>query len=134
MAVDLLRVSRWTGGSRHDREVVQPSWQDVAQAIRSLNGLDVNDVHILPWRSGRAWLSVGGGPDKFIVSGEDGQGRYPILRTDSEVSEDPIGVVVGGQLGYFPPRHVVSLDEALVAAEAFFVSGGFDVQTAWDFE
>ena len=98
-----------------------------------LNGLDLNDVYILPWRSGRAWLAIGGGPDKFVVSGEDGEGRYPILRTGSELSEGSIEVVVGGQAGHFPRRHVVSLDEALVAAEAFFISGRFDGQTAWDF-
>jgi hypothetical protein len=43
-------------------------------------------------------------------------------------------VAIGGQLGQFPARHVVTLDEALVAAEAFFQSGKFQAGAAWDFK
>ena len=133
MAIDRLKICRWLGATRQDHDVVHPSWNCVEDSIRALNGADLNDLHLYPNRTESTWLAVGGGSGGDVVTGADPAGRFPILVTSKNCHIDSIELMIGGQASDYAAKHVVSLEEAMAAARAFYDAGGFECGVEWSY-
>ncbi|MFE2419004.1 hypothetical protein [Streptomyces hokutonensis] len=98
-----------------------PSVADVTEALARLDGKRRTEISIVddaPFR----FLTISGGPDLFLVTGELEDGGILHLK-DPNGDEQEIGLVCGGQLGKFPRSHLVTAKEAVQAAVDFL--GGF---------
>ena len=49
-----------------------------------------------------------------------------MLVTSKDCHIDSIELMIGGQASDYPAKHVVSLEEAMTAAKAFYDAGGFE--------
>jgi hypothetical protein len=98
-----------------------PSLASVTEALARLDGKRWTEISIAddaPFR----YLTISGGPDLFLVTGELEDGGILHLKDPTEGGLE-IGLVCGGQLGYFPRSHLVTAKEAVQAAADFL--GGF---------
>ena len=94
---------------------------DIEAALRALDGAD-RTLASIELDSG-ATLTVGGGPREFVaeIALNDFE-RWAV--TNLNRGESPIDVIVGGQSVDYPARLLISLDQALEAAKAFFLGSG----------
>src|SRR5262245_10382705 len=127
MAVDLLTVCEWHGAGKTDHEIPKPSWADVEQAIRALDGSARNDLYLQPDHSDPGtYLCVGGGSGRYILTGAiDIDREFPTLVDSGRPATPQEAIVLGGQEGLYPANWVVGLEGALSAARAFYDAGGF---------
>lgn len=131
--IALMTICEWTAGSRHDAEVRDPSWDEIARAIRALDGAARNDLYLCPDADDPGtYLCVGGGDGRYVVAGAIAiDSEFPTL-VDADRPATPMEVVVvGGQAGRYPANWVVGLDAALAAARAFYDARGFGGGFPW---
>lgn len=118
-----LTTCIWSSIVCNPEERANPSWKDVEQAIKALDGEARNDLYLAPGRGDpETFLCVGGGNGKYFVSGSIEGERFPTV-VDPDGSDEVVSLIVGGQLSEFPRRFVVDLNTALTGAKAFFESG-----------
>ena len=137
MPIERLCISKWDKTTRLDEDIDHPSWHQVETAIRRLNGLEWNDLLMVPKASNpETWLAVGGGAGKYVVTGSIDAERFPtVVKTSGSGlkrhrEKEREFVMVGGQEGDYPSRMIVDLETALKAAQAFHATaefGGGDV-------
>ena len=131
MKVRRLTICAWNDGNRTDTAIDIPSWPDIETAVRGLNNLDLNDIHLELEGLPETFLSVGGGAGQYIVSGSLDGKVFPVL-VDSALPEEPrVGLVVGGQLGDYPRCCVVDFDRAIRAVRSVAETGEFQKQVGW---
>ena len=95
--------------------------QDVEAAVRGLDG-ELRTLILVELPSGQT-LTIGGGPDRFVaeVTESDTQ-RWATI--DPTQGNEPIDLVVGGQLVDYPARVCVNKDVVLDAVRAFVEGNG----------
>ncbi len=106
--------------------------QDVEAAVRGLDGARRTLIRIeLP--SGQA-LTVGGGPDRFVAEvAESDTIRWATV--DLTQGDDPVDLVVGGQLAGYPARVCVTKQTALDAVRTFVQQNGLrNPNLSWSVE
>jgi hypothetical protein len=131
MKVRWLTICTWNDGARTDTAVDTPSWADVEAAVRALNNRNLSDIHLELAGPPEAFLSVGGGAGRYIVSGSVDGRVFPVL-IDASLPEDPrVDLVVGGQLGDYPRCCAVDLDHALRAVRSVAETGEFQQGLGW---
>jgi hypothetical protein len=128
----LLRADNWTAGNPSDREILDPTWEVVEQAIHALDQRQRTQL-VLDRQDGSHML-IGGGGGRYNVCvtkprGEDED--YLTLVDDTAPPNGHENLVTGGQLGRFPARTVVALDYAITAAKAFFRDGSLAGDLSW---
>ena len=132
--VHTLIAPRWHGGTYDEREVRQPSWADVEDAIRALNGRDLNDLYLN--LGDPAWMGIGGGDGKYLVSATFSRGTndesHFVAYDRTRADQPPVDIVVGGQLSDYPAHQIVDLSRALAAARAFVESGTRSGGIEWE--
>jgi hypothetical protein len=133
MPIDLLTVCVWFKPGEADAEIMHPTWSQVEEAIRALDGHSRNDLYLQP-RSEEAetWLAVGGGAGQYLVTGSVNSERFPTVVRESNREEEKVLLMVGGQVGDYPRRWIIDLETALFAARHFFESGEFGGDICWE--
>ncbi|MEV8373386.1 Imm1 family immunity protein [Kribbella sp. NPDC056861] len=116
-------------GSDDAGEINAPTWAEVDERLRALNGYDRT---ILTLTRGDAHLAVGGDAASGLVlyvdlGGEDFRNLIG-PRTDKCLVE----IVAGGQPGNYQSRQVVSVEQALAAARVFWEAGKLDPAQTWE--
>jgi hypothetical protein len=133
MAIGRLTVCDWTRGVRSDIVIDDPSWQDVEDAIRALDGHRRNDIYLYPDKQNEeTWLAIGGGDGRYILTGGVAVDQeFPTLTDPGKPPEPEEAIVVGGQEGLYPGNWVLTLESALRGARAFYDVGGFQNDAPW---
>jgi Immunity protein Imm1 len=132
--VHTLIAPRWNGGTHAERHVREPSAADVEDAIRALNGRDLNDLYLN--LDDPTWMGIGGGAGKYLVSvtfkfGTNDE-RHFVACDRTRTGQPPVDMVVGGQPSDYPAHQIVDLSHALVAARTFVQSGTLSADIEWE--
>ncbi len=128
----LLRVDNWTAGKPDHRDISGPTWEAIEQAIRALDQRQRTQL-VLDRQDGSHML-IGGGTGRYnvcVTKARDEDEQYFTLADNNAPSDGHENLVTGGQLGRFPARAVVGLEDALKAAKAFFQDGSLTAELAW---
>lgn len=134
MSVASLTTCEWESTDVHECVIKNPSWEDVEEAIRSLDSESRNDLYLKPlFATQDTFLGVGGGAGRYIVTGSQNGGRFPTLTDPTCTDEKLVPLRVGGQLGEYPARHIVAIEQALAAVKRFYDAGGFDCGVTWEY-
>ena len=132
MSIQRLCICDWSSTDRRDVVVLNPSWLQVEDAIRALNNDNLNDIYLTPPQgSSDTFLAVGGGSGRYLVTGAIEGETFPTLVDTTSSDDTLVPLVVGGQLGQYPARWLVTLGAALSAVRLFFDAGGFDCGVEW---
>src|SRR5262249_20693878 len=118
----------------HDREILNPSLEEIESSIRGLDGRCCSLVMLFTDQASN--LSIAGGNDeRFVVDVTHGiNGPYTSLLDADPDSSKPVAevdVVVGGQEVPYPENRVVGLNKALVAAKYWAKYGKEDPSMLW---
>jgi hypothetical protein len=134
MSVASLTVCVWSSQARQDSIIEKPLWAEIEQSIRGLNNADRNDIYLYPtMEAPETWLAVGGGNGSYVVTGSIDAERHPFLPNVAGSETEFVELCVGGQVGEYPSRQVVSLESTLCAVNRFYEAGGFDCGVVWEF-
>ncbi len=120
------------GTRTRDWEVESPAPEDITQAVAGLDGSRRTEVSVTedePFR----YLSIGGGPDLFLVTGESVDGQILQLR-DPAAGAAEVRLVCGGQLGVFERSDLVTFDQAAAALADFLLGFPDGFGNAWSVE
>jgi hypothetical protein len=131
MMAGILVLDRWLGVHSESLTTPNPSWDDVRNAIVALDQSVHTQVFVTLGQG--PTLLVGGGRGRFSVSLDLPDKGYWTLHDDDDV-EGEEQLVVGGQLGVYDRRQVVSLRTALRAAKSFLTTQQPDPTLTWTFE
>ena len=132
MAIERLCICDWANRDQRDVDIREPSWAQVEAAILALNNRNLNDLYLTPRESSpETYLGVGGGAGRYLVTGAIGKETFPTLVNSASSDDTMVPLVVGGQLGDYPARWLVTLEDALRATRLFYDAGGFDCTVEW---
>jgi len=130
--MDLLTVCEWFDRTRSDTEITKPAWEQVEVAIRRLDNDRWNDVYLYPESSDpETYLCVGGGADRYLVSGSIGNEVFPTVIDPANSDTKEVPLVVGGQEGLYPANWIVDLTTALRACKAYYELGHLGGDITW---
>ena len=101
----------------------------VAEAVRALNGDDLNDFYLQG--AGEAHLAVAGGPEHFLVYATADNEQFLTATREADPAEI-VEIVAGGQLGAFPATQMVSVEVADRAARFWLQHGRPDPSLSWE--
>lgn len=123
-----IETEHWDGArSRRERiETVTPSV--LREQLSRLDGDRTDTLWIET--DGVGALSVGGGPDWFIVVSFPSDGSSSHVEFEDHKG-DPVEIQVGGQTGVFAAGMVLPADKAFEIAERFLSSGEYDRSVRW---
>ncbi|MGW4214793.1 hypothetical protein ACWEIJ_42885 [Lentzea sp. NPDC004789] len=122
-----------SGVSTQDWEVEEPSLERIEQAIANLDGLRWTEVSVTaedPFR----YISVGGGPELFLVTGELSDGTIIQLHDESKNLSAEVELVCGGQMGVFKRSDLVGRLQAINAVSEFLQDFSGGLGPAWSME
>jgi hypothetical protein len=127
-----LSAENWVGNQDEGDLIESPTWSQIEQAIRELNGttktlvtLGVHD---------ECYMSIGGGESgKYIVNVTFDNVSFHNL-VDPSKPDAIEKLVIGGQEGNYSARMCVNLETALLAAQTFTVSGQLQISLSWEEE
>jgi hypothetical protein len=132
--VRLLTAPRWRGAGYTERSKDNPSWEDVEEAVRALDGDERNDVYLEG--PGEAMMVIGGGPHHYVISVDVPDDQVGVKHfsavNPAARPDETIDVVVGGQLSDWPANLIVDLDVALSAARSYYRDGTLAASTQWE--
>ncbi|WP_405951393.1 hypothetical protein OG588_39300 [Streptomyces prunicolor] len=120
------------GRKTRDWEVDEPTPERIAQSIADLDGGRWTEVSVTeddPFR----YISIAGGPDFFLVTGESVDGEMLQLRNPEWGSEE-FRLVCGGQTGIFERSDLVDRDQAIEAVSEFLNGFPDGFGSAWSVE
>lgn len=113
---------------RNDELVGTPSWSQVNALIGSLDGKTRTEMGI-EGVDGQS-MTIGGGPDLFVVSVlGNNYGPYELLGDD--LSDEIAWIMVGGVNTEMPRRYLVKRQQVVQAANTFFLTGRIDPKLSW---
>lgn len=124
-----LSLDAWDGPRVSFRRTDNPTVQQVLDAVDQLDGEIHTEVSLTrdePWEQ----LTIGGGPEYFLVSGEGRDESFPHL-TNPDAPEGKIELVCGGQSAEFELHEVVSREMVTGAVEQFFAGLSADLPAPW---
>ena len=115
-----LTVSVWNDRSKNDRDIVDPSWEQVKAALAEL--LEPKFVDVLLAGEDEAYLAISGDSGKntlFIWTADE----RSLLPYNASVPDEEVSVVSGGQRVYWNRRHLVTIEEAEEIAQQYYETG-----------
>lgn len=129
MYVKEMGVDHWDGVDSHESCLPQPSAADAEKAIRALDSV-CRTLVTLVGEAG-AHLAIGGGAGRYVVYATyDNRSFHNLVGASKEPSS--VCLNVGGQMGEFAARHIVSLEAAIQAALAFLETGQLASHLTWE--
>lgn len=125
-------AENWVGNQDECELIESPTWSQIEQAIRELDGKSKTLVTL--GADDECYMSIGGGESgKYIVNVTFDNVRFHNLVEPSK--PDAIEkLVVGRQEGNYSARMCVSLETALLAAQTFTASGELQISLSWEEE
>jgi Immunity protein Imm1 len=129
MFISQYSVEHWQGNQNQAQ--IQPAtvWAAIEAAILQLDG-DRHTVVTLEAEN-EAHMSVGGGPEQYVVYATLDNEDFPYLFDPSRSAESEETIVVGGQAGIYPARMCVNLATVLKAARTFAERGQMESSVVW---
>lgn len=103
-----------------DWEIADPSQEQITEAVDRLDGSQYTETSLEEANPFR-YLSVAGGPDLYLVTGETPDDEI-IQLLSTGTGDEPVSLVCGGQRADYQRSELVTRDEAL-GAIAEFVKG-----------
>ena len=123
MFVDSLFAEKWEDRADHGVETINPTWDQVKQAILNLDGRTRTTVLLTNQAINDHYLGISGQWDgSFMVNTTPDNHDFFSL-VDSSRSTRKVTVFVGGQDVELEEQKCVPLEWALEAAEHFFHTG-----------
>lgn len=133
MSIQILVICEWKGVQRGEVLIVNPTWDQVDTAIRTLDDGQYNDVYLQPLaRDGETFLRVAGGKGRYLVSAAVGGQTFPTL---VDPGRDPVAtetLFAGGLSGAYPSRWITPLETALNVAHSYFETGRISEEHEWE--
>lgn len=120
------------GSRTRDWEVENPELERIVRSIADLDGRRLTEISVTedePFR----YLSVAGGPDLYLVTGESADGEILQLKEPGAGSEQ-IQLVCGGQMGAFERSALVTQAKAIGAVSEFLMGFPDGFGDAWSVE
>ncbi len=118
-------------GRQHGQQLQNPSWEEVEQCVRQLDGVRRTEV-LISHRGDDVFLGVCGGAS----------GRYYVgVRTADEENLAVVGhpdaqgevvMLTGGQEVRYPSRFLVDLETAIRVAKHYFEQSTLTTDVAWE--
>lgn len=125
-----LTVSLWIRSDVDTREIDEPSAADVLAALGDgQSGIEVSLGQVEPF----AYVTVSGGPDLYLVTGETPDGKI-LLLTDPGTGDEQISLVTGGQLAEYARRNVAMREAATQVLLRFLEHADYDPDLPWDIQ
>jgi len=117
-----LSLDNWTGNRVTFSETPHPTPAQVLGAVHQLDGKVHTEVSLTRDAPDEEWesLTISGGPDYFLVSGEARDGSFVQLTTPGAPTGQTVSLVCGGQLSEFALRDIVTGDKILAVIQQFF--------------
>jgi hypothetical protein len=118
----------WLANTVVPESTANPAWEEVEIALRALDGEFRTEVDLV---GAAGTFSGGGGPGGYVAI---------FTRSDTDESytlraglpgEDPVELVVAGQLGLFARDSVIQLETMIMAARTFFDSEKLPTSMGW---
>ncbi len=126
--VTRLVADAWEGVHDRGNEIQEPSLADMERAIDRLDGR--THTMVILGTANEAHLAIGGGGGQYLVYATyDNVTFWSLLSSDAPEGFMPLNV--GGQVGEYPAKQIVSRDRAMMAARTFFVSGKRESALEW---
>jgi hypothetical protein len=127
-----LSAENWLGNQDEGELIENPSWSQIEQTIRELDGKSKTLVTL--GADDECYMSIGGGESgKYIVNITFDNVSFHNL-VDPSKPDAIEKLVVGGQEGNYPAKMCVNLDTALLVAQTFTVSGKLETSLSWEEE
>jgi hypothetical protein len=129
MYVTKLVADRWIGQRCQFSEKVAPSWNDIEQSIKALDGHHQSMVTL--HGQGQCYMQIGGGEHERYVAYVAAKGdQFHYLASDAN-EKDVVRLSLGGQEGEYPSNIVTEQTIVLAAARVFSESGLLDPGCKW---
>jgi len=123
-----LEIEHWEGRKTKRERIDFPSVAVLRGRLAGLDGDKVDAVWVEV--DGVGSLSVGGGPDNFVVVSFPADGSSSHIEADN-LQAGRVELQVGGQTGVYPSAMVLSRKLAFSIAEHFLLSGAYDPALKW---
>jgi hypothetical protein len=124
----------WSGSHSGEWKVTDPDTATAHAAIRALDGMAKTSLTFTidePFRQ----LTVAGGPDAFVVSGElADESIIDLTNPQADPGAEPVEMVCGGNRATFNASQVVGVDQAIAAADAFLADFPGGLGTEWNID
>jgi hypothetical protein len=124
-----LSTDCWQGTESKTNLVSDPSWQDIENAIKDLDGKVRTSAAL--HGEGEAHLAVGGGSSgRYLVYATSDNRHFSTL-TNGQAARSKVQLYIGGQFGEYTDNLIVDIASALTAARSFAESGELDPTVPW---
>jgi len=123
-----LEIENWEGLKTKRERVSCPTVAVLRKHLASLDGNKVDAVWVDIDEVGS--LSVGGGPDNFVVVSFPADGSSSHVETNNPQVAS-VELQVGGQTGAYPGVMILGPELAFSIAERFLVTGAYDAALKW---
>ena len=120
------------GSRTRDWEVENPRLERITRSIADLDGHRRTEISVTedePFR----YLSVSGGPELYLVTGESADGEILQLK-DLEAGSEQVQLVCGGQAGVFERSSLITQAQAISAVSEFLSGFPQGFGAAWSVE
>ncbi|MFD7258421.1 hypothetical protein [Streptomyces sp. NPDC059874] len=120
------------GSKTRDWEVENPTLDRISESIVDLDGNRRTETSVTeddPFR----YLSIAGGPDLYLVTGESAEGEILQLKEPGSGSQE-VSLVCGGQLGVFERSELVTQQLAIKAVSDFLNGFPDGLGASWSVE
>lgn len=124
-----LSLDQWEGSHVSFTEADDPSVEQVLDAVRKLDSSIHTEVSLNRYDPFE-YLTIAGGPDYFLVSGE-ARDEALVQLTNPEAEDGKVTLVCGGQSSEFSLRDVVQRSKIDDAVQQFFSGLSEDLPSPW---
>lgn len=129
VSIRAMFCDHWISGRETSSSVATPSWKEVEQAIRRLDG--ISRKMVLLNRDEHTYFGVGGRwSHEFVVIGTRNQRDFLALFNPKTVRNGLLPIP--RRKPATDARKLVPLDWALQAAKTFYRTGEFDESLPWE--
>lgn len=127
-----LSTENWIGNQDEGELIENPTWSQIEQAIRELDGKTKTLVTL--GADDECYMSVGGGESgKYVVNITFDNASFHNL-VDPSKSDATEKLVVGGQEGNYSAKMCVNLEMAILAAQTFTTFRKLEMSLSWEEE
>lgn len=124
-------IDNWHGVHCHEEFF---DIRSTSELLDGLNRLDGNKHTLLNLiASEHGYLMIGGGNGQYVLSGEEDGMIFNLLNQDCHTDEK-IELNAGGQIGLFERKYIVSKEQAINCALAFFTKKAIPKETQYNWE
>lgn len=127
-----LSLDQWEGARVSFAETEEPSVEQVLDAVDKLDS-GVHTEVSLNRDDPFEYLTIAGGPEYFLVSGE-ARDEALVQLTNPDADEGKVTLVCGGQSNEFNLRDVVPRSEIEAAVRQFFSGLSEELPSPWSVE